>query len=313
MTLIVVLAVLVIGWLTAASTAIRSVSRIWLRHWVEQGASGSVAAERYLERPHRLVLSAGTAVALAAVLAALAIGMQPSSGPWRDALRVLTVAVVLLLLGQLVPRAAGRHWAVPLLPYLVPALQVADAVLGPISVAVRRLALRTSRDADRLTEEPRDALGDLLREGELEGVSAGDEAAIISGVVQFGDKTVREVMTPRDEIFAVDAALSRDRLAQQVAQSGYSRVPVYEGSLDQPVGMVHVFDLIKAFAGDRPLTWRRLAYATPDSHCNDLLARMLRAQLHLALVRDAEGHILGLVTLEDLLEELVGDIRDEHD
>lgn len=314
MTALLVLSVVVIGWLTAASTAVRSVSRIWLRHWVEQGARGSVAVERYLERPQRLVLSAGTAVALSAVLTGLVLGTAASGGAWADAGRIVIVALVLLVFGQLVPRAVGRRWAVPLLPYLVPALQVADLVLGPLSLAVRRLALRTtSGNAADAADEPRDALEDLLREGELEGVSAGDEAAIISGVVQFGDKTARDVMTPREEIFAVDGALTRDELAQQVARSGYSRVPVYEGTLDNPVGMVHVFDLIKAFAANRPLTWRRLAFTSPDAHCNELLARMLRAQLHLAVVRDADGRTLGLLTLEDLLEELVGDIRDEHD
>lgn len=312
-TLLLVVSVIVIGWLTAASTAVRSVSRIWLRHWAEQGARGSVAVERYLERPQRLVLSAGTGVALAAVLTGLVIGMAVTGGPWRDAGRILIAALVLLVFGQLVPRAVGRRWAVALLPYLVPALQLADFVLGPLSLAVRRLALRTARGSADAPEEPRDALEDLLREGELEGVSVGDEAAIISGVVQFGDKTARDVMTHRDEIFAVDGALARDELAQEVARSGYSRVPVYDGSLDNPVGMVHVFDLIKAFASGRPLSWRRLAYAAPELHCNELLAKMLRGQLHLALVRDADGRTLGLVTLEDLLEELVGDIRDEHD
>lgn len=312
-TLLLILSVLVIGWLTAASTAVRSVSRIWLRHWAEQGARGSVAIERYLEGPQRLVLSAGTAIALASVLTGLTLGMVTTGSFWRDSGRVVLAAVVLLIFGQIVPRAVGRRWAVSLLPYLVPALQLTDFVLGPLSLAVQRVAVRSSGSDVEAVQEPRDALEDLLREGELEGVSAGDEAAIISGVVQFGDKTAGDVMTPREEIFAVDGTLSRDALSQEVAQSGYSRVPVYEGSLDNPVGMVHVFDLIKAFADDRPLTWRRLAFAAPDTHCNELLSRMLRGQLHLALVRDADGRTLGLVTLEDLLEELVGDIRDEHD
>ncbi len=312
-TVLLVLSVIVIGWLTAASTAVRSVSRIWLRHWAEQGARGSVAIERYLERPQRLVLSAGTAVALASVLTGLTLGMAASGSFWRDSGRLLLAAVVLLVFGQLVPRAVGRRWAVSLLPYLMPALQLTDFVLGPLSLAVRRVALRSSGASADALQEPRDALEDLLREGELEGVSAGDEAAIISGVVQFGDKTAKDVMTPREEIFAVDGTLSRDQLSQEVAQSGYSRVPVYDGTLDTPVGMVHVFDLIKAFADNRPLAWRRLAFAGPDTHCNELLAKMLRGQLHLALVRDLDGRTVGLVTLEDLLEELVGDIRDEHD
>jgi putative hemolysin len=309
---VLVLAVLVVAWVTAAAAAVRSVSRIWLRHWAEQGARGSEAVDVYLARPQRLLLAAGTMVMLVALLTGLAFGAAASEGIWLDVARIIGAALALLLLGQLLPRAVGRRWGIPLVPLLVPGLRLVDLVLGPVADAVRRFAARRSGGTEPDEEEPRDALEDLLREGALEGVSVGDEAAIISGVVQFGDKRAGDVMTPRAEIVAVDAALPPDELARRVSQSGYSRVPVYEGSLDTPVGMVHVFDLIKATAG-RPLRWRALAEASPDTFCNDLLGRMLRGQRHLALVRGADGTIVGLVTLEDLLEELVGDIRDEHD
>ena len=303
-------ALLVVMLLTAAATAVRSVSRIWLRHWVEQGSAGSDAALVYLERPQRLILAAGTAVALTAAVTGLLLGALPAASPWWRAARVLGAAILLLVVGQLLPRAIARRWAVRLFPVVVPVLRAVDLILGPLAAAVRAAAGRGAPGTD--APESRDALEDLLREGALEGVSAGDEAAIISGVVQFGDKCARDVMRPREEIFAVDAALPREVLMEQVAQAGYSRVPVYDGSLDRMVGMMHVFDLIKSAAG-RPLVWRPLAFAAPDMHCNDLLARMLRAQRHLAIVQEADGRTLGLVTLEDLLEELVGDIRDEHD
>ncbi len=311
-TAIVVVAVLVVGALTAAATAVRSVSRIWLRHWAEQGGRGSTVVGTYLERPQRLILAAGTAIALTVMASGVAVGGADPIGGWRDAARVIGTALVLLFFGQLLPRALARRWAAPLVPVLVPPLRAVELVLGPLAGAVRNLVVHRSSDPAASVDESRDVLEDLLREGEMEGVSAGDEAAIISGVVQFGDKTVREVMRPRNDIFAVDGALPPEKLASLVAQSGYSRVPVYEGSLDHMVGMVHVFDLIKSSAG-RPVAWRRLGYTTPETHCNDLLSRMLRGQLHLAIVRDADGRTVGLVTLEDLLEELVGDIRDEHD
>jgi magnesium and cobalt exporter, CNNM family len=120
------------------------------------------------------------------------------------------------------------------------------------------------------------------------------------------------VMTPRDEIFALDEGTEPHRLATLIAQSAYSRVPVYRESIDQIVGMVHAFDVLKA-RGERVPSWRAVAYSNPDAPCNELLFRMLRERLHLAIVRDGGGRTLGLVTLEDLLEELVGDIRDEHD
>ena len=311
--LLAVLAVAVTAWLTAAAASVRSVSRIWLRHLAEQGTRGSDAVALYLERPQRLLLAGGTAVMLVALLTGLAVGVAPAAGPLRVAGRLVAAALALLVFGQLVPRAVGRRWGVPLVPVLVPVLRLVDLLLGPVADRVRRLASsRGDEEPPGPDDEARDALEDLLREGELEGVSAGEEAAIISGVVQFGDKTVRNVMTPREEIFAVDVALPLAEQARLVAQAGYSRVPLVAGSLDAVVGVLHVFDIIMAAAG-RPVPRRAVALVTPDSTCSELLGRMLRGQLHLAIVREGEGPTLGLVTLEDLLEELVGDIRDEHD
>jgi putative hemolysin len=100
-------------------------------------------------------------------------------------------------------------------------------------------------------------------------------------------------------------------LAAQIAQSRYSRVPIYDGTLDSIVGMVHAFDVIKSH-GEMPQRIRPVAFSTAAAPCNELLFRMLRERLHIAIVQEA-GRTIGLVTLEDLLEELVGDIRDEHD
>ena len=119
-------------------------------------------------------------------------------------------------------------------------------------------------------------------------------------------------MTPRSEIFAVEERTPARELARRIAQSAYSRVPIYRESLDIVVGMVHVFDVLKA-GGDRWPPVRPVADTGADRPCNELLFQMLRQQLHLAIVRDDAGKCVGLVTLEDLLEELVGDIRDEHD
>jgi putative hemolysin len=152
----------------------------------------------------------------------------------------------------------------------------------------------------------------LLREGELEGVGEREEIAIITGVVEFGEKIARDVMTPRAEVFGLPAEISAREIALGVAQSGYSRVPIYRGTLDDVVGIVHAFDVLKA-GGERRPPIRPIASAGPEMPCTDLLFQMLRGRRHLAIVRDATGRTVGLVTLEDLLEELVGDIRDEYD
>jgi len=221
----------------------------------------------------------------------------------------MLVVAALVLLGQVAARAVARRWASIVAPATMPLLRAAQIVAWPV-LAVSRVV---ARPLERRPAEPRrDSLQDLLREGELEGVGERAEIAIITGVVEFGETRVRAVMTPRERIFALDAATAPRELARAVTRAGYTRVPIYRGALDDVIGMVHAFDVLKADGDARPPV-RPVAFTDPDTRCNELLIRMLRGRRHLAMVRGADGRILGLVTLEDVLEELVGEIRDEHD
>jgi CBS domain containing-hemolysin-like protein len=166
--------------------------------------------------------------------------------------------------------------------------------------------VETPADAER------EALEVLLREGEREGVSLPGEREIITGLVAFGDKTLRDVLTPREQIFALNAELSHAEQAMQIAQAGYSRVPIYRDTLDNVIGMVHVRDVLVSEGEEAP-PMRTVGIASADRKCSDQLFSMLQLRQHLALVREDGGPVVGLVTLEDLLEEVVGDIDDEHD
>jgi putative hemolysin len=301
---------LVIAWLTAASIAVRAVSRIWLRHWVEGRPKGFHVAERYLEGPTRLLVAASAGSALALVIAGALAARMVAVGT-RAAIALAGVALTILLVGHILPRAVARRWAAGLLPVLLPPLRAVEIALAPIVALSRWVEKRLQADRQAPDLE-RDGLEDLLREGELEGVGEGDEIAIITGVVRFGEKTLREVMTPRAEVFALDDSLPAPEIASRIAESAYTRVPITHGnSLDQIVGMVHAFDILRA-DGEKPQI-RPVPSAPGDMRCNELLFRMLRARQHLAIVRNVTGDTAGIVTLEDLLEELVGDIRDEHD
>lgn len=311
-TLAVSVALVLIALLTAGSTAVRAVSRIWLRHWVERRLAGAALAEHFLDRPQRLVVAAGSGVALAA----FAAGAATAGGPaWVVAVRVLAVAVVALVLGQVVPRAVARRWPTRVAPALLPLLRAADAALAPARFVGARIAEPAHARIARLRtpeEEARSDIEELLRDGQLEGVSEREELAIISGVVQFGEKRARDVLTPRDQVFALPVDMPPAALAAAVARAGYSRVPVYRGSLDDVVGIVHAFDVLKT-AGEGAPPVLGSYNAAADARCNELLSAMLRARRHLAVVRDADGRMIGILTLEDLIEELVGEIRDEHD
>lgn len=301
----------VVAWLTAGAMAVRSVSRIWLRHWVERRLQGSAAASAYLERPQRLLVAASTGIALSVFLGGTVLGAM-GGGAVTVAERVLVGALTVLIFGQTLPRAVSHRFASSLVPLLLPALRLFDMIVTPVLAIASLLARPMDRVRSKRTGSTREGIQDLLREGVLEGVGERAEIAIITGVVEFGEKTLAEIMTPRSELFALDASMPTADLARAIAQSAYSRVPVYRGDVDQILGMVHVFDVLKAGLDSHP-AHRRVAFAPGTKHCNVLLFEMLRGRLHLAVVQGDGGQTLGIVTLEDLLEELVGDIRDEHD
>jgi CBS domain containing-hemolysin-like protein len=311
MSLIALLFVLTlsVGWFVAAATATRSVSRIWLRHWAQGRARAVRAVALYLSRPEQLLLTSGLAVTAVAGAVGAALGGR-GGDTWSLTLRLLLGATCVLFGGQLLPRAIAHRWARPLVPVLLPSVQVVALIATPFFWLARAFGMSVSH-APTATDagEPVDA---VFRDAAREGVTVDQDARIVSGVVGLADRVVRDVMTPRAEVFAVDLATPPRPMAEAIAGAAYSRVPVYRGSFDNVVGMVHAFDVLKV-GPDAPLPIRAVATAIDYQPAADLLATMLRDQRHLCVVADAAGRNAGIVTLEDLLETLVGDIRDEHD
>ena len=306
MTFAFALSLLVVALLTAGAMAVRSASRIWLRHWAEQRLRGAESVIMYLERPVRLLAAANAGAAIALALIGVLIGRNSAS----DRTVMLTLAgyaALVILLAHLLPRAVARRFPSQVIPVTMPVLQAAQIVTAPMLLLGRMLGVKD----DAPPPEQHEAMEDLLREGELEGVGKTDEIAIISGVMEFGEKTVADVMTKRDDVFAISEDHDPARVRALIAESAFSRIPVYRGSVDHIVGMYHAFDVLKEQDGHIPL--RTVAHTPSTTPCNELLFRLLRQRLHLAVVEDAQGKMLGIATLENLLEELVGDIRDEHD
>lgn len=309
-----VLVLIAVATLTAAATSLRSVGRMWLRRWIDQRLAGAVGDEEALERQQRLLEAGTAATAWFVAMAGVALALSSDARPGRLAIEALGFVLALLLVGQLLPRALARRRASRVLPVLVPGLRIVSAILWPFVRAAHAIARPFARQAGgTVADESReDEIEDLLREGELEGIGEHTETEIIASVVRFGEMTVSEVMTPRTAIFAVDEAIHPREMARLIAQAGYSRVPVYRGAIDEIVGMVHVFDVLKT-RGEGAPELRPVVHAPSTKRCNEMLFEMLRERMHLGIVLDEYGGTAGLVTLEDLLEELVGDIRDEHD
>ena len=310
-TLTLILALLV-GCMTAAATSVRSVSWIWLRHWAERQIAGDMdQAVPALGRPHQYLLAAGTGIASVVFALGAVLAFREDRA---ELVRELAIAAgLLLIVGQLIPRAIARRWATTLIPALMPLLKVLDALFGPILAyagqLVRPLVIPAQPGHAPLAGDP---LEDLLREAEMEGFGEAGESEIISGVVEFGEKRIGDVMTPRDKVTSARQAMAPDEIAQLVAQSKYTRIPVFGPGPGEVSGIVHSFDVL--VHPDQPLaTLRAVSTASVDETCGIVMRRMLRERRHLAVVRTGAGQVAGIVTLEDLVEELVGEIRDEHD
>ncbi|HEX9633017.1 MAG TPA: hemolysin family protein [Gemmatimonadales bacterium] len=269
------------------------VSRLALARWVSQRQHGSALAAALLSAPAKVVgpalwLTAGgvllAGLGFAAVLAPLSLGGR---------LATIVVGIPALLgLTYAVPRAIGHRWPEPLIRAAAPWLERAARLAGPLVPAgPGGGSLPTRHGAETVGEE---------------------EIIVLAGVLTFTERTVREVMTPRTEIVALDEATVARDAAVLFRESGYSRLPVYRESLDHITGMTYVFDLLKVGAGER-LPIRPVLAVPATRRCADLLFDMQRERRQLAVVLDEFGGTAGMVTLEDLLEELVGEISDETD
>lgn len=293
------LGVILAGFGAMAGTALVSVSRLELAHAVSRQLRGGPGSLAWLAEMETYL---GVTTALTAfgfvLLGATVPGIFSGLSLLRLALVVLVLVPLVLFGSYVVPRWLTRPRA--------------EAVRNRVVPLLRPLARGLSLFLPARTGNGGADLRTIWRQGAAAGLTSDEELIMVGGVMTFAERPVREVMTPRTDLVAVAEDAPLDEISAAFAQSGYSRLPVYRGTLDDIVGMLHAFDLFKLRTGDA-LPIRPVANAPAGRTCGDLLLDMQRERRHLAVVLDEFGGTLGLVTFEDLLEELVGEIFDEFD
>jgi CBS domain containing-hemolysin-like protein len=200
-------------------------------------------------------------------------------------------------------------------------LQLFFYLILPVTIVLQLLlSIAALAEPEDETEEehPSEAMEALLEAGEEEGILEESDRELMRSVLEFGDRVVREIMTPRPEIFAVPGTLTLREFTAEINEHAFSRVPVYAGSLDHVTGIAFAHDLLKVLdieAGTRTVAQiqRPAAFVPETKMVAELLREMQREKQHMRLVIDEYGGVAGLVTIEDLLETIVGDIADEHD
>ncbi len=319
------LLLLVLAFFWGAETALFAANRLKLRNLEEKGSRRARIALSLFERPARLLSTVlisnnivNTAVVVVATTTLVAL-LGPEEGP----LATFVFATILLIVVEIVSKSVAAHHADRLSLWAARPVLWVSIILSPIirvlsfvtNLLSRPFGARVRPDAPMVTEEE---IQLLVRMGEEQGVLEQDERDMIHSIFAFGDTVVREVMVPRIDMVSVEADAPIQEILEVVRTHGHSRIPVYHETVDQIVGLVHVKDLLAGFRQDRLVgtvrEYARPAYFVPDSkRLDDLFREMRRKKAHMAIAVDEYGGTAGLVTIEDLLEEIVGPIQDEYD
>ncbi len=326
------------GFFALARTALTNSQKGRLRHLAEEKVRGAAWAERVAEDSVRLLTTVQLGQVLSRLFAAAVaattltpilgdrLGEMSLSTPLANgtALVIITgaLAIVLLMLGEKLPEALALRNPEGIALSLAWIIHVLSILLAPIV----RLVTRTSRWLAGATADEHEGLPFITEEeiktlvdaGQEEGVIEEDEKAMIYSIFAFGDTAAREVMVPRIDIVAVELSTPLSEALRVIVTAGHSRIPVYRDNIDNIQGILYAKDFLGLWNKD--VTGRSLenllrpAYFVPESKkLDDLLAELQQRKVHIAVVVDEYGGTAGLVTIEDVLEEIVGEIQDEYD
>jgi putative hemolysin len=306
-------------FLGAVQAAFSALMRLSLRLMAERGGRNDRLG-RYLDDPLQLFVPARMLIGTCIVLAGVLIARLSNVGD-AVSLGIFFVSLVafVVICEHLLPTLIVRRDPEQVLDVLLPVFQAIARPIRPLTaVIVGMMGPRRERDTTNGTgaesaAQPQDADSDSSGEGVI---SEQEGRELLQSIVDFTETVVREVMTPRPDIVAIRATATLPDLRILFREEQYSRIPVYRDSLDNIVGIVFVKDMVALPPGAEPplTTLMRSAYLVPESkRVSELLKEMQRRQAQMAIVVDEYGGTAGLVTVEDLLEEIVGEIRDEYD
>lgn len=336
---LIFLLILLNGYFSAAEISLISLRRSRVRHLVKSGSPVARRIQKLQEEPERFLATVQIGVTLIGTLAATLGGViaiesikpafavfpiefvQKAAEPLAIGIVVSLLTYFTLVFGELVPKSLAIRYSE----------KIASATSGTIEILSRLfhwilriltlsnnfvLGLFTSPGEREPSHVSEDEVKFLIREGRKSGIFETSEEDLIHSVFRFTDTVVKEVMVPRIEIVAVEAAIDIDTILRTMNEKGFSRLPVYAETIDNIIGVVYLKDLLPLHLSKQPFqvgsVLRKPYIVPPNKNVSVLLREMRERRIHLALVGDEYGGTDGLVTMEDLIEELVGDVHDEQ-
>ena len=323
LTMVVILVILVIlsAYFSATETAFTSLNRIRLKSKADAGNRRAALALKLVDQYDKLlstILVGNNIVNLSASSLATVFfteGLRLQNGA---VISTAVITIVVLVFGEVSPKSLAKEYPESFAMFSAPIMRILMTILTPVnflfSLLKKLLSKVFHKEGDSgITEEE---LVTMVDQAESEGGLDQHESKLIRSAIEFNDMEVDEILTPRVDIVAVEDTDSMDEIAQAFAESGYSRLPVYHEDIDDIIGVIHEKDFhaaryrgqtdVKAITGP-------MMYTTGNTKISELLRILQREKAHMVIVVDEYGGTEGLVTLEDIVEELVGEIWDEHD
>ncbi len=328
------------GFFSASEISLISLRKSRVRHLVKSGHHAAKRVQRLQEEPERFLATVQIGVTLVGTLAS-AIGgaiaverikpvlaevpvefISRAAGPIAVGIVVTVITYVTLVVGELVPKSLAIRYSERIafatsafIDFLSRLFTVFLRLLtASNNCVIRFFGISTEQEPSFISE---DEVKYLIREGRKSGIFEPSEEDLIHSVFRFTDTVVREVMVPRTEIVAVEAGSDIDTILRTMNEKGFSRLPVFSETIDNIIGVVFLKDILSLHMENRPFRLEAVLWkpyvVPPNKNVSVLLKEMREKRIHLALVGDEYGGTDGLVTMEDLIEEIVGDIRDEQE
>lgn len=324
MTLLYAVAIVILigcsAFFSMSETAFTSVNQIRLKKMANEGDAKAARSLRILEDYDKFlttILVGNNIVNIAATsLATLVFSVLLGAETGALASTVI-MTLAILTFGEITPKCIAKSRPERTCMRICGVIHVLEIVLSPISwffSRITKFVSRNNRESDVMTE---DELEVIIDEIESDGVIDKDESELIKSAMRFDDVQASEVYLPRMDIVAIDVSATTEELGNLIASSGYSRIPVYENSIDNIIGVAYAKEFYNNSFMDVPFEIkdivRPVKYVPESMSIATILKDFQKSKIHMAVVLDSYGGTMGIVTMEDLLEELVGDIWDESD
>ena len=319
-TAIIVFCIVMSAYFSATETAFSTFNRIRVKGLAEKGNKKAAAALKLSENYDTLISAILIGNNIVNILSAslATILFINLIGDIGTTVSTIVMTLLVLVFGEICPKTIAKKKPEAFVLFSAPIIKAIMVILFPLTFIFKKLQnaiskIMKSNDEQGMTEEE---LVSIIEEAEESGDIDKEESTLIKSAIEFNDLEVGDIFTPRIDITAVPITATKSEVATVFTESGYSRLPVYENDIDNIVGIVYYKDFFPLIKGkDFTISdiIKPVIYVAKSQHINDLLKELQSKQLHLAIVMDEFGSTAGIVTLEDILEEIVGEIWDEHD